>query len=460
MVAPLNAPRGRAAVPIRNLNVAAKPGTSVTDFPTPAEENEIGFNFHAETLLGRELNYYINVPDPKQALAELSHAGVRVLDLNPRKSLRRKRAHLPKRVELAQLAEQIGDQVESGEAMPAVCALLGRNAKNPLLGGALVAAAGEIMQGKSSAEAFAMQATDAGEPIFPLTMLHGLKIAEETGAIKDPETGESRGSMQVMMQQFADAQMKADQIVSQIRGALMYPAGLIGVTLVIVTVMLYFVVPKLTEMYVSISPDALLPLPTRIIVAISNFLFTLMGVATMGVLVAGAISFVKWVRSPVGSDWIARRALFWPIFGPLLREMNATMVLRNIAMLSSGEGDLTAILSGAAKAATNPLYREMLEDVLNSFQEQSTTFDVLFRPYAKLMGDEFHTVLLTYEKTGVLDKLCIRYARVLEKRVDRKLKVLTSIMETYLIVPVGAFIGGVVIAMYMPLFDMLGKMAK
>lgn len=302
MVTPLKTTDKKASVPYRRPQPrrAAAPDPVAENGAIPSTgqdpENENGFSFRGATRAGEPLpkHLYINVTDAEQARAELAHSGVRVLDLTPRKTLTRKKKKLPSRIELAALAEQIGDQVEAGESLTSVCTMLGRNSNNQVVGHALLEAAEAMRQGRTTAEAFGAQVTAKGEAVFPVEMVHGLKIAEDTGAIKDPVTGKTVGAYQVLMQRFADDQMKAAAIISQICGAMMYPAGLIGVSLVIVTLMMYFVVPKLTEIYASISPDALLPLPTRIIVLISSFLVTLPGIATLFLVIGGIFLFVRW----------------------------------------------------------------------------------------------------------------------------------------------------------------------
>jgi type IV pilus assembly protein PilC len=465
-------PRRSVAVPLRRL--APTPLALPPDIAE--EENPSGFSFRATSRKGHIWRLSLAAAAPAEAMSQLQDAGLTVEALRPRSNLRRRRNRLPSRVELAQLADQFADQIEAGETPTAICALMGRNHPNLLVATAFLRAGALLHEGKHLHEAFADQVAvkrvvmgvseaaaqgSEGKPIFPLTFLHALKIGEEIGAVRDNETGRAHNAISVNLRRFAEAQNKADAIYTRIRGALMYPAGVGLVALLITIGMIIFIVPKFQMIYQALLPgNAKLPPPTRFLVFLSEFLWSVPGAASCLALAALVALCVRWARSPRGSDWLARRYIFWPQMGQLLRDYYAAMLLRNLSMLAAGQSDVNARFRDAIKTTENPVYREMLEDVFARFDEQSITLDRLFRPYADLMGPDFHTVLLTYNNTGEMQDNFARYAQVMEKRLDRKLDVFVETVKTYAIIPVGVLIGGLVIALWYPLFDVIGKLAN
>jgi type II secretory pathway component PulF len=461
----------------------AQSATTLAAVPAPANassggaQSKAGYKFVAVSSSGHHADYHVPIESRDEAREALEAAGMTVKRIVPRSSVRRKRAKFPKRMELVPVAEQLGDQWEAGVPPTRILETLGESQPNPFLMHALLNAAVEVRNGATVSEALAMQDTvntmpdlrkrqealaagKKGKPIFPTTFVHAVFIAEDAGAITDPITGEKRGAMQVMMERFADDQTRIDALMSAIRGAMMYPIGVMGVVIAVIAIMLYFAVPKLKEMYDAMTNGQQLPLPTRILIAASNFCISPLGLVMGLALFIFVLGFVAWSRTEKGRDFVGRKALWIPLFGEMLRERNMAQVARVLGMMSSGGGSLNKALRETAAATTNPAYREMVEDVLFEFEREARPLYVLFRPYTPLTTDAWHTNLISYEKSGGLDKLCARFAAVLERRNERRVETIKHVLNTYLIIPIAVFVAGVVIALYMPLFSLVGHMAN
>lgn len=466
-------PRRRVQQQPGPASPAARGARKNNVIPMPTQDNPTGFTYRGKTRAGHDIprRFFIPVTSPEEAQKALGDAGITVERMSARRVVGRRRNKLPNNIELAQLAEQIGDQMEAGVPIVSICESLARGHRNGVVGEALRGAAFEIRQGATIAEAFARQrmrrrsdkeGERTGEPVFPVQMVHALHIGENTAAFRDPETNREVGAMQVVMQRFADDQLKADELKSEVRGAMMYPAGLIVITSIVVVVMMYTVVPRMKELYVGATGDANAQLPalTNGVIMFSNFLQSYPGLGCVLLGILGCVLAFRWLRTDRGAAWLDRKLTFAPVFGELVRCQNAAYVLRNMALLASGQSDLKMVFGEAAKSTTHPYYREMLESVRHRYREQSTTLDVLFRPFVALMGEEFYTICLTYEKTGSIEALFVRYAKVLEKKAERRLKVVKHILERYVVLPFFAVVGLIVVAMYMPMLDILGKLAK
>ena len=328
--------------------------------------------------------------------------------------------------------------------------MLGNSTNNGHLAKAVLDAGEQINQGRTMTDAFALQETPAGEPMFPVTFINALRI------------GESGGEIGTMLKTFAEAQIKADNVIGKIRSASIYPLIVLGIAIVLSLVFMYFVMPKIAEFYTTLLPpgDNSLPLPTRMMVALSSFLLSVPGAITMVVLVLAIVGFIRWLKTEKGRDWLQRHNITWPLVGELLRHYHASVVLRTISMLAKSGATMDSMLDQAATAATNPVYAEMLIDIKEFLYDEGTALATAFTPYGYLMGDEFRSVLITHEKTGNTEELFAKYASVLEARVERYVERVTKLIEPLLIVGIAGFIFLFVLAVYTPLFQMLGKMAK
>lgn len=445
--------------------------------PRPPRECINGFKYRGKTPIGTPASYYVPVENEDAARQALEDAGMTAVRLSPRRGLRKRRARLPKRVEMAQLAEQFGDMWEAGEPPTRILTSLAQATANPLVATALLNAADDVRNGATVADALTAQTTvtampdlkkreaaraagKTGRPVFTITFTHAVRVGEKQGAISDPETGKSRGAMQMMMERYAIDQTRTDAIISAVRGALMYPAAVFVVSLGVIGIMLYVAVPKLKELFVSMTNDATLPLPTRILIAVSDFLVSWPGLGLLFLLLLGGVGFVAWWRTEKGGEYIARHSLRLPVFGNMLRDMNVSSMARTFGMMASGSGDLKYALRETARSMTNPAYREMLLSVMSELEREARTLDILFRPYTPLVTEQFHPQLVTYHKSGGMDKLMVRFARMVETRTERNIATVKHALTTYLIIPLAVFVCGIIVALYMPLFSLAGKMAN
>lgn len=427
---------------------------NVTAGTAPAPEEILspdGFNFNGVTRTKRRISYYIKEVDLDVARSALEAAGIQLEHIAPRKVFRLKRRRKPKRADFAAMAEQMAEQLDAGVPITQVCEVLGRTTNNEILAESILGAGELIRQGRTMPDAFSLQVDEKEQQIFPITFINALRIGDEGG-----ETG-------TMLKVFAEAQIKADNIMGRIRSASVYPLVVLAVAFVLALAFMYFVMPKIAEFYEAIVPPGDndgLPIPTRVMIWFSGFLWSVPGIIAFFLAVAGIIVFVKWIRSAKGKEWMARHNIHWPIVGELLRHYHASIILRNISMLAKSGATMGVMLPQASQSSTNPVYSEMLDDVYEFVLDESTDLATAFAPYGYLMGDEFKSVLITREKTGNTEELFAKYAQVLETRVDRYVERATKLIEPLLICGVACFIALFVLAVYMPLFQMIGKLAN
>jgi type II secretory pathway component PulF len=380
--------------------------------------------------------------------------------INPRRLVRQK-VKKPSMIEFASLAEQFGDLMEIGEPPTAVCRLLSHTQTNKYLADALINAGELVRNGWTISEAFAVQKDNEGEPLFPVTFICALRIGEEVGSATDQDTGDSKSAFLLTLKRFAEAQKKADAIRSNIRAAMMYPIAVIAFCFIASGIVLYFVMPRMVEMYTTLltGSDAQLPLLTRILIGASDFLLSWWGMGFLILAAIGITYFVIWAKTPHGLDSLKVASLKVPLFGKFFRNYYAAQTLRTLALLASGIPSMTERFAIAAETSTHPVYAEMLLHIRQRFAVESIDLHKLFMPYPYLMGKEFNGVLMTFEKTADMQGTFHNYAKVVETRAERDLEKIMFWFQNFAIVPVGIFVAFILVALYSPMFDLAQRIS-
>lgn len=439
------------------MSAAQRRYSVVSDMTT----SENGFNFSGIDSLGERVKGFVQTMDPLMATKELERAGIKI-DWIKENRQGRQINRRPTSVELATLAEQFGDLMEIGESPTQVCRLLAENQNNKLMEDALHNAGELVINGWTLSEAFAAQKDKNEKPIFPETFICAMRIGEEVGTATDAESGDTRSAFLLTLHRFAEAEKKADSIRSQIRWALMYPVAVLVFCVVAVAIVLYFVMPRMVELYTSLlaGDNAELPFITRIMIGASDFATSWWGIALSIFLVIGVVWGIRWARTPEGSGKLKVMSLRMPVFGSFFRHYYSAQVLRTLAMLSSGIPSMTERFQVAAETTTNPEYKQMLNHVRHRFMTESTDLHKLFIPYTFLMGKEFSGVLMTFERTADMQNTFHNYAAVVETRAERELERVLFWLQNFSIIPVGIFVGFIIVAIYSPMFELGSRLGQ
>jgi type IV pilus assembly protein PilC len=464
VVRPFNPTRGNASPNgegVRPIGIAYRATAAAFSDADESSVSENGYNFIGIDSRGETVKGFVQTSQAQLAAKELERAGISVQSISERKGGRQK-DHRPTRIEIATLAEQFGDLMEIGESPTQICRLLAIAQTNKVLSRALNDAGERVRNGWSLSDAFDAQRDNKGNPLFPVTFICALRIGEEIGTESNAETGQTKSAFLVTLRRFAEGEKKADAIRSKIRSAMMYPIVVIAFCILAVTIVMYVVMPKMMELYTSLlsGPDAQLPIVTRILVEGSNFLTSWLGVVFMIAISAGLAFFARWAKSPAGSTKLRVLSLRMPIFGSFFRQFHAAETLRTLAMLSSGIPSMTERFLIAAETSTNQEYSNMLLNVRQRFMTESTDLHKLFVPYPFLMGKEFESVLLTFEKTADMQTSFHNYAKVVETRAERELENALFFLQNFSVVPVGVFVAFILVALYSPMFSLAEKMGQ
>jgi type IV pilus assembly protein PilC len=262
--------------------------------------------------------------------------------------------------------------------------------------------------------------------------------------------GEASGSLDTVLRRLAEYQEASDGLRRKIQGAMAYPSIVAGVAIIVTIVMLMFVVPTFAKMFVDMGGT--LPLPTKIVMMISDFVQHYILFAVAGII-AGSIALSYYYRTDEGKLVIDTFKLRIPVIGDLLRKTAISRFSQTLATLLSSGITILDALSITAKTAGNRLLEKGLMRTLEKISGGLTIAEPLketgvFPPMV------IHMIAVG-ERTGDLPEMLAKIAEFYNEEVDAAVEALTSIIEPIMIVFMGAIVGGILIAMYLPMFNMV-----
>ena len=263
--------------------------------------------------------------------------------------------------------------------------------------------------------------------------------------------GEVGGILDTILQRLAAYIEKRQKLKSQIKGAMTYPIVVLAVAVIVITVILIFVIPVFQDMFEGFG--SALPVPTQIVVAMSNFFKGNIHYMIGGLIVL-VFLFNRLRSSTRGRKATDALALKLPVFGPLLRKVAIARFTRTLGtMISSGVPILDA-LEIVARTSGNVILEEIILEVRSSIAEGQTIAEPLSE------NDIFPSMVVQMisvgEATGALDTMLEKIADFYDDEVDVAVDAMTSMLEPLLMVFLGGSIGGLVVAMYLPIFKMAG----
>lgn len=263
--------------------------------------------------------------------------------------------------------------------------------------------------------------------------------------------GEAGGILDVILNRLANYMEKAMKLKKQVKGAFTYPIIVLVVAAIVVAVIMVFVIPVFEEMFEGFG--SALPVPTQAVVAMSNFIRQYI-LHMIGAVVLFGIALKKFYNTEKGRLLIDRLLLALPVFGPLLKKVAVSKFTRTLGtMLSSG----VSILEGlkiVAKTAGNKIVEGAVFDVRLAISEGQTIAGPLAA--CGVFPSMVVQMIAVGESTGALDAMLGKIADFYDDEVDAAVSNLTAMIEPFMMVFLGVVIGGLIIAMYLPIFKMAG----
>jgi len=340
--------------------------------------------------------------------------------------------------DLVVFTRQFATMIDAGLPLVQCLDILSSQQENPTFKKILVQVKEDVESGSTFADALAKHPKAFNE------LYVNLIAAGEVGGILD-----------TILNRLAAYIEKAQKLKKQVKSAMTYPTTIIGIAFVVIAVILIFVIPAFEKMFADFGGE--LPMPTQVVIAISNIIQDYI-LVILGAMFALVVAFKKFYASVKGREIVDDLALKAPVFGVLIRKVAVAKFSRTLStMISSG----VPILDGleiVEKTAGNRTVEKAISKVRGSISEGKTIAEPLkesgvFPPMVCQMIE-------VGEQSGAIDTMLSKIADFYDDEVDDAVGNLTAMMEPLLMLFLGTTVGGLVIAMYLPIFKLAGTVGN
>ena len=265
------------------------------------------------------------------------------------------------------------------------------------------------------------------------------------------KAGEVSGTLSESLEYLADHLEREYHLTSKIRGALLYPALIVVVVLLVITMMIFFVIPNLSEVLIGSGSE--LPTATKIVINSAAFLRKFGWVLGLVILLVIFAAF-RYYRSQKGKKFFDGLFLKIPVIGPFLKTINLALFAENLSTLISGGLPIASALQTVGEIVGNSRYKEVIFEARDRVRKGETISSVLSAA-PEVFPPVFVQMTLVGERTGTLDSTLMNIVNFYKKEIDRTIDNLLSILEPLLIVILGVVVAGLMLAILLPLYQMV-----
>lgn len=413
-----------------------------------------GFVFEGITRQGRE-KLPIEAPSEKVLRQWLEEGHIEVVKIRQIRGKIRRRSQKVKQKELANFVGQLATRKSGGQGDIDAIRSCADATSNYTLRYALNEVAQRMENGLSPDKAYSSsyiydtkknKYTD--QQTFPREFVHQIRAGKRGGAVALLKDYEARLRRSIA---------KKKEIISK----LIYPGITVGMAIILSQVMVFFVIPGFKPMYEGILGDSQMKLPflTRMVTGISDFATSPLGVT---LLVGGAaviLSFGYWtVKTQKGRVWRQERELFLWGIGTVLTAYWGSVHLTSLGQVMKST-DIVTALKETADGSPHVVYGRIFETMAATIEDNGADFAPSGRPYSYLLHKDFYPLMKTGSK-GDMSEQVLKLADQLEEEYQGQIDRLTELITPATVVFLGVSIGVVVIAMYLPMMDIIGRMAS
>ncbi len=269
------------------------------------------------------------------------------------------------------------------------------------------------------------------------------------------EAGETGGILDIILQRLSTYIEKNVKLQRAVKSALVYPVGVLTVAGLVITLLLWKVVPIFGTLFAGLGVT--LPLPTKIVIAMSNFIGSYFGLLLLVAIVGGVFGLKAWYGTKGGRFILDTIVLKLPVIGLLMRKIAVARFTRTLGTLISSGVPILEGLDITAKTSGNAVVEQALLKVRRALEEGKSLTEPL--KDSNVFPGMVTQMIAVGEQTGAMDAMLQKIADFYEEEVDAAVKDLLTALEPVMIVFLGLVVGGVVISMYLPLFSLIGKLA-
>jgi type IV pilus assembly protein PilC len=266
--------------------------------------------------------------------------------------------------------------------------------------------------------------------------------------------GEAGGILDTILKRLATYIEKAVKLKAQVKGAMVYPVAVITIAGLVIAVILWKVIPTFAAMFEGL--NAQLPLPTRVVITMSNWFIRILPFLVI-FIVAGVFAFKRYYATYGGRRTVDRFILKLPVLGILMQKIAVARFCRTLATLVSSGVPILDGLEITARTSGNAI----IEDAIMAVRKGVESGLTIAQPLRE--SGVFPAMVVQMigvgEQTGALDAMLAKIADFYEEEVDQAVANLLTLMEPVMIMFLGITVGGIVISMYLPLFDLISKLS-
>ena len=368
--------------------------------------------------------------DEEEARKKLQRRGIRPLRISKVKSTRKKRIT---QEDITVFTRQLATMMKAGLPLMQAFEIVARGHANPSMTQMLMQVRADVEQGSALGKSFSKY------PKYFDRFYCNLVSAGETG-----------GVLEGLLDKLAVYKEKTQAIKKKVKTALTYPIAIMVVAVALIFVMMMFVLPAFGEVYSSMGAE--LPWLTQIVMNMSKFFVKYGWMMIVAIILAGFGLYKLHQKSPTFQKRVDSMMLRLPIFGPIVRKATIARWSRTTATLFAAGVPLVEVLDSVAGAAGNILYEEATKDI------QAKVTQGLSLTSSMQSTEMFPNMIIQMaaigEESGSLDDMLNKAAEFYEEEVDNSVSQLSSLMEPVIMVVLGSTIGVLLVAMYLPLFNL------
>lgn len=393
------------------------------------------YKYTAKDKTGRSIAGTVEQPDEKSAITVLRRQDLVVMSMKLDKTKEKPSKIGKKKVKLGELvlfSRQLATMIDSGIPLVQALEILSEQIENKAFKAMIGEVRKDVSTGSSFCEALAKH-PGAFTPLF----------------VNMVRAGESSGALDDIMERLASYLEKTDSLIRKVRSAMIYPIVVTTMAILITLLMMVKVVPVFKSIFVDFGGQ--LPLPTLILVTISDFLVKWFFL-WVGAFVIFAFLVGRYVNTKKGRIQFDRFKLTMPVFGVLLKKVAVSKFTRTLATLVKSGVPILQALEIVGKTSGNTVIEIAVEKVRESIRGGENITDPLAR--SKVFPPLVVRMISVGEQTGELEKMLSKIADFYDDQVDAAVSGLTSLIEPLIIAFLGTVIGGIVICMFLPIFKM------
>lgn len=401
------------------------------------------FAYKARGMGGNVLEAVIDAPDQRTAMERLRAQKMIVLEINEAApglldALKKYNPLAPKVTsnDIVLFSRQMSTLVSAGVALVSGLNILSEQMENPAFKTVVIKVKEDIEAGLSIADALKKHPNAFSD----------LYVA----MIKAGEVG---GILDVILERLSTYLEAAEDLRHKVKGAMMYPMVVCTIAGAVTVFLLVGVIPTFKEIFAGFGAE--LPLPTRIVIGISEFIQTKWWLIIL-VAVGGGYGGAQFVKTENGKRLFDTNALKLPLFGPLLRKVAVAKFTRTLGTLVKSGVPILQAMETVAQTSGNKVIEKAIMDAREAVREGERIAEPLKK--SGVFPPMVVQMIAVGEETGNLDTMLAKIADFYDQEVDVAVKGLTSMIEPIVIVIMGVVIGGIVIAMFIPMFE-LGQLA-